>query len=90
MISNFASLDADHVLVRSVALKGLNTYPTLQPGDGWVGPTPQPNPVGSPNMAGFDAKSIARWDVVPYQTFSNEFHIGVVAFHMNGIDRVDF
>jgi len=41
-------------------------------------------------MPGYDAKAIARWDVVPYQTFTGEFNVGVVAFHMNGIDRVDF
>jgi hypothetical protein len=41
-------------------------------------------------MLGYDAKAIARWDVVPYQTFTGDFHVGVVAFHINGIDRVDF
>ncbi|MDX2132729.1 MAG: hypothetical protein SFY69_11830 [Planctomycetota bacterium] len=43
-----------------------------------------------PEDAGYDAKAIARWDVVPYQVFADEFHVGVVAFHINGIDRVDF
>lgn len=62
--------------------------PVLVPGDGWTGPTPQPDPVGS--GAGADAKAIARWDVVPYQTFDGSFGVGVVAFHMNGIDRVEF
>ena len=28
--------------------------------------------------------------MVPYQDFEDNFHIGVVAFHMNGIDRVEF
>jgi len=42
-------------------------------------------------MRGFDAKAIARWDVVPFQTIDdNRFHIGVVAFHINGIDHVEF
>lgn len=36
------------------------------------------------------ATAIARWDVVPYQTFSDTFNVGVVAFHQNGIDRVVF
>jgi hypothetical protein len=62
----------------------------LKPGNGFTGPTEQPAPVGNPAAAGYDAKSIARWDVVPYQTFDGIFHVGVVAFHMNGIDRVDF
>lgn len=62
----------------------------LIPGSGFAGPTAQPAAVGTPDMPGFDAKAIARWDVVPYQTFTGEFNVGVVAFHMNGIDRVDF
>jgi len=64
--------------------------PTLTPGDGWTGPTEQPPAVGNPGDPGYDAKAIARWDVVPYQTFDGVFEIGVVAFHMNGIDRVEF
>ena len=62
----------------------------LEPGNGWGGPTSQPDPVGSDSMAGWDAQVIARWDVVPFQTIDNEFYIGVVAFHANGIDRVEF
>lgn len=84
-------LAADHMLVRGVILNGLaNSGATLTPGDGWTGATSQPDPVGSSTRAGYDAKAIARWDVVPYQTFNDEFPIGVVAFHINGIDRVEF
>lgn len=64
--------------------------PVLRPGSGFAGPTPVPAPVGNRSMTGFDAEAIARWDVVPYQDFDGRFHIGVVAFHMNGIDRVEF
>lgn len=47
--------------------------------------------VGSPGMDGYDAKAIARWNVVPYQTVEDEpFSVGVVAFHINNIDRVEF
>lgn len=67
-----------------------DAFAELEPGDGWDGPTDDPDPVGDNSMPGWDAKAIARWDVVPYQTFDEPFHIGVVAFHMNGIDRVDF
>ena len=66
------------------------TFPVLQPGTGWTGPTEQPETVGDSSMSGYDAKAIARWDVVPYQTFDDQFHVGVVAFHMNDIDRVSF
>ncbi|GAG12791.1 unnamed protein product, partial [marine sediment metagenome] len=60
----------------------------LIPGSGFSGPTAQPDPVGS--GPGVDAKAIARWDVVPFQTFDGDFNVGVVAFHINGIDRVEF
>lgn len=69
----------------------------LTPGTGFTGETPQPAPVGyDPSLPveqrprGWDAKAIARWDVVPFQTFDGDFNVGVVAFHMNGIDRVEF
>lgn len=62
--------------------------PTLLPGPGWTAPTPQPEAVGTGD--GSDVKCIARWDVVPYQTIDCYFEVGVVAFHMNGIDRVEF
>lgn len=60
----------------------------LVPGSGFSGPTPQPAPIGS--GPGADATAIVRWDVVPFQTFSSTFNIGVVAFHINGINRVEF
>ncbi len=34
------------------------------------------------------AKVIGHWNVVPHQTVSGEFQVGVVAFHMNGVARV--
>jgi hypothetical protein len=65
-------------------------FATLTPGGGFTGPTFQPAPVGEPGAAGYDARVIARWDVVPFQTFGEDFLVGVVAFHMNGVERVDF
>jgi hypothetical protein len=62
----------------------------LQPGDGFERATPEPQPVGIANTPEFDIKVIARWDVVPYQTLDGDFDIGVVAFHIHGIDRVEF
>ena len=69
---------------------GSDEFPILEPGSGFGGPTTQPAPVGDASMRGYDAKAIARWDVVPYQDFDGLFHIGVVAFHINGIERVEF
>ena len=62
----------------------------LRLGSGFTGPTLEPGPVGTPGEEGYDAKAISRWDVVPYQVFGGTFEIGVVAFHMIGIDRVEF
>lgn len=62
----------------------------VTPGSGFTGPTVVPDMVGNPARPGADAKAIARWDVVPYQTISGQFTVGVVAFHINGIDKVSF
>lgn len=62
----------------------------LRPGTGFTGPTAQPPAAGNPAAVGYNAKAIARWDVVPFQTFAGSFNVGVVAFHREGIDRVEF
>jgi hypothetical protein len=64
--------------------------PTLQQGDGWTGALSELSAVGDTTKPASDEKAIARWDVVPYQTITGNFAIGVVAFHQNGIDRVEF
>ncbi len=43
-----------------------------------------------PNVPSGAARAIARFDVVPYQIFSGTFEIGVVAFHIDGVQRVEF
>ena len=43
----------------------------LVAGSGFTAPTLEPGPVGTPGELGYDAKAIARWDVVPYQVFSS-------------------
>lgn len=84
-----ALLLASSVVFAAVTAHGQEAEaPTLVPGSGFSGDTPQPDPVGT--GFGADAKAIARWDVVPFQTFDCAFEIGVVAFHINGIDRVEF
>ncbi len=64
------------------------TSRVLVPGFGFTGTTPQPATEGS--GAGSDAKAIARWDVIPYQTFDTSMNVGVVAFHINDIEKVSF
>lgn len=42
------------------------------------------------NVPSDTARAIARFDVVPYQIFSGPFEVGVVAFHIDGIRKVEF
>jgi len=64
--------------------------PKLVPGAGFSGlPNVVPQ-IGSPGVPGYNSKAIARWDVVQWQDFTGIFEVGVVAFHSNGIDRVEF
>ncbi|MFA9478686.1 hypothetical protein ACERK3_10295 [Phycisphaerales bacterium AB-hyl4] len=62
--------------------------PTLPPGEGFEGETDQPDHVGS--GFGADAKAIARWNLVPWPIFDQPIGVGVLAYHMIGIDRVEF
>lgn len=73
---------------RHLSLTVVPTSTIIVPGTGFEGDTPQPPIVGSGH--GADARAIARWDVVPYQTFDDDLQVGVIAFHINGIDRVEF
>ncbi len=79
-------------LVQGIQTKVVSTEPTreLRPGAGFGADATIPTSVGTQGDFGFDAKVIARWDVVPFQTFSKSMNVGVVAFHLNGIERVDF
>lgn len=61
---------------------------TLLPGDGFTGETEQPAAIGT--GAGADEDAIAHWDAVPHQTFSGTLKLGVVAYHIRGINRVEF
>ena len=51
---------------------------------------PKAKPVRSQASSGKDARAIARWDVIPFRIFDKPTNLGVVAFHINGIDRVEF
>lgn len=63
------------------------TLPSVKPGAG--ASVPEPSSVGQPSPPN-EATAIARWNVVPYQSFDAGFLAGVVAFHEAGIDRVEF
>ena len=52
--------------------------------------TEVPSPIGQAIDSGYQRTPIARWNVIPGQKVTSEFEVGVVAFHMNGIDYVEF
>ncbi len=61
------------------------------PGDGFVsGTTEEPPAVGNPEKKAADQRAIARWSAVPFQTLSSDAHLGIVADHYTGINRVEF
>jgi len=84
----FGSTDRDVSLTVQSAGGGSASGLAIVPGDGFNGSTSEPGQVGS--GPGASAKAIARWDVVPYQDFDGDFNVGIVAFHINGIDRIEF
>lgn len=64
-----------------------NDERVLVPGTGFMGPTADPPAVGS--GPGADKTVIAHWDAVPYVTFDGKTHIGVLAYHVSDVDRVE-
>ena len=83
----FGSTERDVSVTVQTQNGGSASGVTIVPGDGFNGSTSEPGQIGSGQ--GATAKAIARWDVVPYQDFNGDFNVGIVAFHMNGIDRVE-
>jgi hypothetical protein len=82
--------NSGNIAISSIA--PTTTAALIQPGTGFTGPTvPDPTVQNvDPTRAGYNESAIANWDVVPYQTFSGQFNVGVAAFQMNGIKEVDF
>jgi hypothetical protein len=74
--------------LQPIASAHLLPAPVLKGGHGWKDSTDQPPSRGQGAYA--DAKAIARWNVVPHQTFEGYFDLGVVAFHASGIEKVSF
>lgn len=68
----------------------------LFPGTGWEAEDfeydfgTDENTVGSFGDAGYDAKCIAKWNCVQRQWVGKSITLGIVAFHINGIDHVSF
>lgn len=81
-----AGPDAMNFLRNSVGNDGSN----ISVGNGFASATPEPGRVGSETASGGTARAIARWDFIPYRTIHEATNIGVVAFHMAGIEKVSF
>lgn len=65
--------------------------PTLSPGAGWTGLTPDPDPIGDSEALGYDATAIGRWDCAQNDTWTGDKYVGIaLGAHIGGIDRVDF
>lgn len=88
----------------SVPLTG-DDIPPLIGGGGFGGATPIPGPVGDlnakgnilvdygDNVVGVDehaARPAARWTELPFITRDDEFYVTVSAYHMEGIERIEF
>lgn len=73
---------------------GEPTYPisALIPGSGFSDDWGSGiDPIGSEGDTGYHCVPMAHWNCVPHLTVSTQVqHVGVVAFHINGIDRVEF
>lgn len=46
--------------------------------------------VGSSGATGFDSDPISRWNVAEYQEINEYPYVGLVSFHINEIDKVEF
>lgn len=58
--------------------------PNLVPGSGFSGATSVPGKIGDRHES-----VIAHWNVVPEQTVQDGFTVGVIAHHLDGMDRVE-
>ena len=62
----------------------------LTAGSGFTGLTPEPTQVGAPTALYADFPPAARWDDVNFQSINGNHIVGVIAYHQNGIERVEF
>lgn len=78
------------IVLFAIPFLGLVGAQTINPGSGWTGLTLTPSPNGSPGQYGYDANVIAHWDHVPYQDAEGTINLGVLAYHLSGIQKVSF
>ena len=60
-------------------------------GTGFSGLEPSESAIGTPGATGYNYKPVARWTDIPSQIFRKEnIHVGVMAYHSEGIKEVEF
>jgi hypothetical protein len=64
--------------------------PQLFQGSGWQGPTTVPAPIGNPSTPHWDANPIAHWSIPHFQDVHARKNLGILAYHINGIEKVSF
>jgi len=73
--------------------KWLDEIPSLEGGNGFTEVISQPGPYGDLSAKGNldgGARPIARWTEIPFITRGEEFYVTVSAYHMEGIDKIEF
>lgn len=81
---------ADHAIALSLVPTDGTEGPVIPNGPGFLGVTAEPPASGNEYFPYFDARVIARWNMVPFTEFDDILRVGVVAFHANGIEKVEF
>lgn len=90
LLNDWGKTDSQYDLNRDGVVDAVDIAILMASDNGFYGPTEEPDPIGVPNDLGYDAKAICRWTTVPFIEIKEKTNIGLVAFHMNGIDRVEF
>ena len=65
-------------------------YPVIEEGNGFIAPTVHDEYVGDESAKGREARVIVRWTEIPFIVRDDEFYCTVSAYHMEGINRIEF
>ena len=90
LLNDWGKTDSIFDLNRDGVVDAVDLAILMASENGFYGPTDQPDPIGTPDDLGHDAKAICRWTTVPFIEIKEKTNIGVVAFHRNGISKVEF
>lgn len=65
------------------------TQQEIIPGNGPVGFMPVEEQIGTPESFGYTSTPIAHWNMIPLEDISSDPRIGIIAFGINEVDRVE-